>query len=66
MGDTYAIPAQEKIDKVEKNIDELCKSCTIPTLRCNHSEIGKVETRMSRMNGKKELSSYLAFADMKQ
>lgn len=61
MGDTYAIPAQEKIDKVEKNIEELCKSCTLPTLRCNHSEIGKVETRMRPNERQKRIIELLSF-----
>lgn len=52
---------KKKSDKNRKNIDEWCKRCTIPTLRCNHSEIGKVETRMRPNERQKRIIELLSF-----
>lgn len=52
---------RKKSDNHEKNIEEWCKSCTIPTLRCNHSKIGKVETRMQPNERRKRIIESLSF-----
>lgn len=52
---------KKKSDKSIKNIDEWCKSCTVPALRCNHNKIGKVETRMRPNERQKRIIELLSF-----
>ena len=54
-------PHKKKSDKIRKKIEDGCKSCNCPSLKCAYNEIERAEIRMGPNDRRNRIIELLSF-----